>query len=600
MARWYVSLGLLIAALAWEYHRRHQLANFRLPSQLHPVYDFIVVGGGSAGSVLASRLSEDESKTVLLIEAGGTGASVPYSNVPGLMGRMQKTPLDWQLRTEPQSHSAQAMKGKRGVWPRGKVLGGSSLINSMIYLFGRRGDHERWEKKLGCKGWGWDDMLPFYRKSESVRFEGASESLRGLDGPIGVTQVEQTEVGRAFLKGAAELGWPLTEDLNGAVQEGFGRTQQAILAGQRQSGWEYLRRSAHRNNLHILLQAHVTKVLFDKDLQATGVRYLHDGRSLEARAAKEVILTAGAIHTPHLLMLSGIGAKAELEAQAIPVLVDQPHVGRHLQDHIMTGFMVFQINRRAGIPWAPLLSLETAKRALDYALFRHGPWNSTNSECQGLVHSGASPKTSVPDVQLQFTPGHKMGGLGVRNQGLRPEVEAAELAEATSDDLISVSSGLQRPFSEGSLRLVSPDPLVPPAIDPQHLSHPRDLDAIAKGLDLVVRIVRESSALAEFEPRSTEAPLPGCEGHQPWSMDYYRCFARHKTLTIYHPVSTARMGPTPGDSVVDLRLRVWGTRGLRVADAAVMPDIVSVNTNPAVVAVAEKAAALILEDHPLP
>jgi choline dehydrogenase len=517
-------------------------------------FDYIIVGAGSAGCVLAGRLSEDETARVLLLEAGGHDRRFAI-RTPAAFSKLFKTSFDWAFETEPQQNLA----GRRLYWPRGKVLGGSSSLNAMIYVRGHRADYDSWAA-MGNIGWGYMDVLPYFKKSEN-QHRGASD-FHGVGGPLDVSDLRTINpVSRAFLEAVAQAGERHNEDFNGAEQRGFGFYQVNQRAGRRWSAADaYLKPAMKRPNLTVLTASHVTRIETE-GARATGIRYIRDGRSALAHASTEVVLAGGAVNSPQLLMLSGIGPAAALESLGIPVFADLPGVGRNLQDHL---FLPVAYECKKAIT---LDKAESAGNVLRYLLFKNGPLASNIAEAGGFT--SIRPGVSPPDLQFHFGP------LYYLNHGFeRPEGCG-----------FTVGPTMIRPQSRGAILLRSPDAFAPPLIHPNYGQCVSDLRVLVEG----IKRGREFANQRAFDEYRGREVRPGLEVR---SDEAIAAYVRVTAESTYHPVGTCRMG-TDEMAVVDPSLRVRGVERLRVADASVMPSIIGGNTNAPTVMIAEKAADLI-------
>ena len=529
-------------------------------------FDYVIVGGGSAGSVLASRLSEDPSTTVCLLEAGGKGDSVvvraPIGTVAMLPGRPKIN--NWAFHTVPQP----GLNGRKTYQPRGKTLGGSSAINAMLYVRGHSGDYDEWED-LGCAGWGWDDVLPFFRKAEAN--ERGSDKFHGASGPLQVSdQKEPMQVSRDFVAAAGEMQHRTTGDFNTGDNEGAGLYQvtqfhSAEKQGERCSAAAgYLHPVLGRANLTVLTGVQAARVLFDGK-RATGVAFLKGVAMQEAIARSEVILCAGALKTPQLLMLSGIGNPAELKQHGIPILHALPGVGKNLQDHLdfiqsyrtqHVDTLGFSLRGGARLAWHALRWFRSGRGLIASPIAEAGAFLKTD------------PSLTRPDVQLHLT-------IGV------VEDHARKLRWGHG---VSCHVCQLRPKSRGTVFLQDGDPMSAPGIDPGFLSNPEDLDVLTKGAKMTREILNAPSMARHL---GKELYLPGDLDDASWHEHI-----RARADTIYHPVGTCRMGSDEG-SVIDTELQVRGVDALRVVDASIMPRLVSGNTNAPTIMIAEKAAAMI-------
>jgi choline dehydrogenase len=517
-------------------------------------FDYVIVGAGSAGCVLAARLSEDPATRVLLLEAGGATGPRELA-IPVAFSRVFRTACDWAYETEPEP----ALDGRRLYWPRGKVVGGSSALNAMIYIRGHREDYDRWEK-LGNAGWSFSEVLPYFRRAEDQQ-RGACD-YHGAGGPLRVSDLRTVNpLSRAFLAAGAELGMPANADFNGPDQLGVGLYQVTQRYGRRESAaTAYLRPARHRPNLVVRAGAHATRVLLERG-RAVGVEYVGGGRRARARAEREVVLCGGSVGSPQLLMLSGVGPADHLRGLGIVVACDLPGVGQNLQDHVAVA-VAFECRRPV-----TLLNAERGRSLLAYLLFRRGPLTSNVAEAGAFVST--RPEARVPDLQFHFGPAwfveHGFGNPPGHGFTLGPT--------------------LLRPQSRGSIRLRSADPLAPPAIHANYLTQSADVAPLVAGVRLSRRLAA-TRAFAEFRGPET---LPGAAVTDDAGLAAY---LRARAETLYHPVGTCRMG-ADATAVVDPRLRVRGVEGLRVVDASVMPLIPGGNTNAPTIMIAEKAADLI-------
>ena len=529
-------------------------------------FDYIVVGAGSSGCVLANRLSADGRSSVLLLEAGPRDDSL-WIRVPIGYGKTMFHPVyNWGFYTEPEPH----LNGRKVYWPRGRGLGGCSSINGLIFIRGQPLDYDNWAR-LGNPGWGWRDVLPYFIRSED-NARGAS-ALHGAGGPLAVADIgERSELVDAFIEGAAELGFPRNDDFNGLEQEGAGYYQLTTRNGLRCSAADaYLKPARRRPNLAVETDAHATRILFD-GARACGVAFRRRGVEREARAAREVLVSAGSLQSPQLLQLSGIGPGDLLNRHGIPVRRDLPGVGANLQDHLQVRVM-YQCSK----PITTNDDLNSWHRririGLRWLLTRSGPLAIGIN--QAGLFARALPGAATPDLQFHF------GTL------------SADLAGARPHDFpgFTMSVCHLRPTSRGTVAIASRDPLAAPALQPNYLGTEVDCAATVEGIKLARRIAA-TSAMSGYIVRE-HRPGPAAESDAELLE-----FARNHGATIFHPVGTCKMGSDPL-AVVDSQLRVHGVPGLRVVDASVMPTLVSGNTNWPAIMIAEKAADMILQSMPV-
>ncbi len=535
----------------------------------HTHWDTIIVGAGSAGCVLAARLSSDPSHKVLLLEAGGSDRRLWVQLPIGYARSFRDPQVNWMYQTEPEP----ALNNRSSYWPRGKLLGGSGSINAMAYVRGLPQDFDNW-CALGNAGWGWSDVLPYFIRAQD-HADGA-DALHGSGGPMRVERIDDQvhPLCASFLAAGQALGFPRVDDFNGPSMAGVGLYQINTRGGWRESSARaYLQPARRRGNLHLQLHAHALRVLM-LDRHAIGVEYRQHGRTLQALARSQVILCGGAINSPQLLQLSGIGPAALLAHHGLPVEVDLPAVGRGLQDHLHITHVY-----RARVPtlndvlgsWSGKLGA-----ALHFAWNRRGPLSMSVNQAGGFVC--IDPHGDKPDFQLYFNP----ASYSTRDDGRRRQMNPDPFPG------FSMSVHSCRPTSRGHICIASADPMEPPRIMPNYLSTEVDVAQALAGARLL-RSLAATPALRDVIA-SEIAPGPDCRGDEALLRDF-----RARADTIFHPVGSCAMGPSAETAVVDSQLRVHGVQGLRVVDASVFPGITSGNTNAPTIMVAEKAAAMIAE-----
>lgn len=521
------------------------------------MYDYIIVGAGSAGCVMAERLSRDGRFSVLVIEAGGHDWN-PFVHMPAGIAQLVKfESLNWNYYTEPQA----GLNGRRLYWPRGKLLGGSSSINAMCYIRGHADDYDGWAA-AGNPGWSYADLLPYFRQAEA-NSRGA-DAWHGADGLLSVSDLRHTNpLSRHFIDAAVAAGFSENADFNGPQQEGFGYYQVTQKEGRRCStAAGYLSAARERPRVELLTKAQVTRIDISHE-RAVGVEVRRRGKLERYSCAREVILAGGAINSPQLLLLSGIGPAAQLREHGIPVRLDLPGVGANLQDHLDVCLLQHCTQ--------PITYDRTneAMVALEYMLTRGGIGSSNIAEAGGFARTPLAADVR-PDVQFHFVPAFLDDHGRNRLPGHGFTLHCCQL----------------RPQSRGRLTLASADPLDKPRMQPEYLSAPQDLPVLLAGL----KLSREIFAQAPLRALAGAEVFPGSAKQS--DADLIE-FIRAKAETIYHPVGTCRMG-TDADAVVDARLRVHGIEGLRVVDASIMPTLIGGNTNAPVVMIAEKAADAVL------
>ncbi|KAL5020206.1 hypothetical protein ScPMuIL_003098 [Solemya velum] len=590
-----VVVGLLAIVVLYTYTRGPVQPKF--PKTLNDTYDYIIVGAGSAGCVLANRLSEDGKSTVLLLEAGGHDTDDPNVSTPMYNDKTIFTDYDWGYITEPQKNSHKAAsRGKASYWPRGKTLGGSSNLNYMMYMRGSRDDYDTWARE-GAEGWSYDEVLPYFLKSEDINIESLKNSkYHSKGGLLKVSTSQVTPLQNIFFKAGEELGYKV-HDCNGndGDQEGMCETQATFGDGVRYgTDRAFLKPALGRPNLHVGIHAHVTKVVIQKT-RAVAVDYIRNGRKHRVSAAKEIVLSAGAIGSPQILMLSGIGPKKHLTEMKIPVIADLP-VGENMEDHMLT---LPEVDIDQPLSVQPNVA-EGLLSTLKYKLLGTG-YYSTPALTEAIASFRLDKKQKSPDVQFQLL--SSLFRLW-DDVSYFQHVDAKYLKEVypKSGETDRPDHGFticlispNHPKSRGTIRLRTKDPFDYPVIQPNYLEHQDDVDSIVNGLHLLKRFV-ETKAMKAIGARMSDSkkPLSFCAQHKYATDAYWECYARHLSLTVYHPSCTCRMGAaTDKNTVLDPQLRVKGIAGLRVADASSFHHVTASNTNAPVIMLAEKAADLI-------
>nr|XP_033329059.1 glucose dehydrogenase [FAD, quinone]-like [Megalopta genalis] len=564
-------------------------------------FDFVIVGGGTAGSVLARRLAEVDNWDVLLIEAGKDAS--PTSEVPGFMTALVNTTENYAYKTEPQPGFCQGNKNKRCGWHKGKALGGSSVINAMLNVFGNDRNYNQWEEQ-GNEGWGYENMLRYLRKATNCSPEYIAkygDRHCGTNGPMSIRMFNDSDsivselLLDLLLDAAREMGIGVLEPVVSDRYIGFGRTYGIVDNGERMNAARaFLSPIKDKKNLYVMKSTRGDKVLLNGN-KAVGVRVTSGGRTTDLTASKEVILSAGSIASPQLLMLSGIGPKKHLEDMGIQVVADLP-VGKNLHDHIFSqGITIGFVNEAT----APPTSSFPMDVAYNYLMHKRGPLTGVGVDVIGFVNLN-DLRQSYPDLQIHF--GHYPRWEPVEIAGMYNMINADDevVQEATKmimeSDIVVAATTLLQPKSRGVLELRSTDPADSMKIYANYLAEREDLEILLKSVDFI-KALTQSPTFKKYNMTLRHFDLPGCRDKLPDSQEYWECNIRQITSTVWHPVGTAKMG-TKGDptAVVDSRLRVHGVQRLRVIDASIMPNIVSGNTNSPTMAIAEKGADMVKED----
>eukprot|EP01100_Stratorugosa_tubuloviscum_P013643 TRINITY_DN6973_c0_g1_i1.p1 TRINITY_DN6973_c0_g1~~TRINITY_DN6973_c0_g1_i1.p1 ORF type:complete len:652 (-),score=257.28 TRINITY_DN6973_c0_g1_i1:127-1986(-) len=552
-------------------------------------FDFVIIGAGSAGAVLANRLSENPTVSVLLLEAGKKETESNVISVPAAAFDLQNTEFDWANRTEPEPNTNDRIH----FWPSGKVLGGSSCLNLMLYVRGNKEDYDSWERH-GCKGWNYESVLKYFKKSEDCRTTKGEQPIKdnsplkkfhGVSGNLVVSNFhEESPLNQLFMQACVQNGLEINEDYNGDQQLGVSKVQLTIKNGERHStAAAFLRPASNRPNLFILTQAHVSRILFDQNKKVIGVSYFHDASEPELERTvsveRECILSAGAVGSPHILQLSGIGNKSFLETLNIPVVSDLPGVGENLQDHIMVPVLA---NLSQDIAFTE--KRVTSKWNLfKYIFFKRGLL--ATHALQSIAFINTKFDSEVPDIQLHLLCGSLPEG--------KCNTYGIPLPPNVAENGISAIATLLSPRSCGYIRAKSKNPREKPLIRCNYLNKQQDMDTLVRGLKFAKKVI-EAPAFANVR---SNVLFDEIINNSESSDETFREWIRRYVITVYHPAGTCKMGPIEDiETVVDYKLRVKGVQGLRVADCSIMPTIVRGNTNAPTIMIGEKASDLIKED----
>lgn len=560
-------------------------------SRISTEYDFIIVGAGSAGCALANRLSENPKWKVLLIEAGRSENFL--MDIPMMVHYLQAYNVNWGYKTARSEKFCLAMKNNQCNWPRGKVMGGSSVLNYMVYTRGNKRDYDNWAA-LGNPGWDYKNVSHYFRKLENNIVPNITPDYHGKNGPVTVSSVKyKSASGRAFVKAGLEKGFSYV-DYNGPNQIGFSYLQATLANGTRQStNVAYLYPIANRKNLHVKKLSHVTKLLINEDKRVYGVEFYNSGQKYSVNASKEVILSAGAINSPQILMLSGIGPSKHLQQLGIDTVVNSP-VGYNLMDHTAPGALTFMINETS-FKRSQLFDMQIISK---YSNSFSGPLSSPGGvEAIAFIDTERPEDTTpgVPDLELL----HLGGSINIdpilkRNFGIRDDIYDEMFGSLGADvNTFMVFPMVLRPKSRGRIKLQSSNPFDHPIILPNYFSDPYDAKIAVRGIRRMIDLLN-TKAFRKLNAKVLNKAVPGCKHLSFNSDDYWDCYTRHFTFTIYHHCGTVKMG-TDRMAVVDPTLKVYGVKRLRVIDASVMPEIISGHTNAAAIMIGEKGADMIKE-----
>ncbi|XP_060852755.1 glucose dehydrogenase [FAD, quinone]-like [Rhopalosiphum padi] len=558
-------------------------------------YDFIVVGAGSAGSVVANRLSEIYDWNILLIEAGQD--EEPFMDIPAAAGKLQPRSINWKYTTVPMNNSCLSFDDRRCKIPRGKVMGGSSTLNYMIYTRGNRMDYDNWAN-MGNTGWSYDDVLKYFIRSENTNVPGADPGYHGQNGLLSVTDVPyRTPLAKAFVDAGSQIGLPII-DVNGEKQVGINYLQVTMKDGRRCStNTAFLLPTKKRLNLHVKKQSTVTKIIIEKSTnKAIGVEFVSNRKKYRVYARKEVIVSGGTINSPQLLMLSGIGPKEHLKDIKIPLIKNLP-VGKNLMDHVALGSLSVLIN--------DTISLKTQRLMRDpltlynFLINNNGPLTIPGGAEALAFFDLDRPgfADGHPNLELLLVSGLYSGDdLTHTLFGLKADIYNEVYKPTEKMDGFTVFPMIMRPKSKGHLWLENANPFHYPLIDPNYFADETDLDVAVAGVRIFQQMLK-TNAMKKLNATLFDTPLPGCARHKFDSDAYWKCSARQISFTIYHLSGTCKMGPV-GDptAVVDPRLRVHGVKGLRVIDASIMPEVPAAHINAPTIMIGEKGADMIKED----
>ncbi|EDW51057.1 glucose dehydrogenase [FAD, quinone] [Drosophila sechellia] len=557
-------------------------------------YDFVVIGAGSAGSVVASRLSENPDWRVLVLEAGGDPPI--ESELPALFFGLQHTNFTWNYFTEPSDDACQGMKDGRCYWPRGKMLGGSGGANAMLYVRGNRRDFDGWAA-MGSTGWSYDHVLPFFEKS--VTPQGNATHPKGYV-TLKPFERQDNDIHQLIIDGAHELGQPYVERFQEGSETGYAHVPGTVRQGQRMSTAKgYLGAVAKsRSNLHVVKNALVTKLDLDGET-VTAVKFERAGVSHRVKVTKDVVISAGAIDSPALLLRSGIGPSKHLEELGIPVELDLPGVGRNLQDHVVVPIFLRLDEGQA----EPMTEKAVLDGIYQYLIHRTGPLAAhSTASLVAFINTNASSDSAYPDTENHhlFFQRADHASLELFTKGLSIQDQYTEVLQEYLKDshLLCVFVLLSHPAARGELHLKSRDPNEPPILTSNYLSESEDVATLMRGIRYIESL-GQTKAFQDHLAEIARIPIKECDHIENYrSEEYWRCYAKYFTVTCYHQSGTVKMGPdSDHEACVSQRLKVHGLKNLRVADASIMPAVVSANTNAATVMIGERAAHFIKEDY---